>query len=81
MRAEFFRASAEPNLSAASRLLGKNRSSALRAYRELQGRFSKEMKRILGWGVPLDGAAPERLACILHDSRGETALRQTNLER
>ena len=44
----FFRASAEPNLSAASRLLGKNRSSALRAYRELQGRFSKEMKRILG---------------------------------
>ncbi|HWA77716.1 MAG TPA: hypothetical protein VG937_35515 [Polyangiaceae bacterium] len=48
MRAEFFRASAEPNLSAASRLRGKNRSSALRAYRELQGRFSKEMKRILG---------------------------------
>jgi hypothetical protein len=42
----FFHASQEPNLSAASRLLGKNRSSALRAYRELQGRFIKEMKRI-----------------------------------
>jgi hypothetical protein len=42
----FFSASSEPNLSAASRLLGKNRSSALRAYRELQGRFIREMKRI-----------------------------------
>jgi hypothetical protein len=42
----FFHASREPNLSAASRLLGKNRSSALRAYRELQGRFIREMKRI-----------------------------------
>ncbi len=35
----FFEASAEPNLSAASRVLGKNRSSAQRAYRELQTRF------------------------------------------
>jgi hypothetical protein len=40
----FFEASAEPNLSAASRLLGKNRSSAQRAYRELQARFSAELK-------------------------------------
>lgn len=39
----FFEASAEPNLSAASRVLGKNRSSAQRAYRELQARFSREL--------------------------------------
>lgn len=41
----FFEASAEPNLSAASRVLGKNRSSAQRAYRELQARFSRELSR------------------------------------
>jgi hypothetical protein len=41
----FFSASAEPNLSAASRVLGKNRSSAQRAYRELQARFSRELLR------------------------------------
>jgi hypothetical protein len=41
----FFASSAEPNLSAASRLLGKNRSSAQRAYRELQNRFMAELKR------------------------------------
>jgi hypothetical protein len=41
----FFEASAEPNLSAASRVLGKNRSSAQRAYRELQARFSRELAR------------------------------------
>jgi hypothetical protein len=41
----FFQASAEPNLSAASRVLGKNRSSAQRAYRELQARFSRELPR------------------------------------
>jgi hypothetical protein len=41
----FFQASAEPNLSAASRVLGKNRSSAQRAYRELQARFSRELSR------------------------------------
>jgi hypothetical protein len=40
----FFAASAEPNLSAASRILGKNRSSAQRAFRELQARFSAELK-------------------------------------
>jgi hypothetical protein len=43
---EFFAASSEPNLSAASRILGKNRSSALRAYRELQARFSSELARL-----------------------------------
>lgn len=42
----FFEASAEPNLSAASRVLGKNRSSAQRAYRELQARFSRELTRM-----------------------------------
>lgn len=42
----FFQASAEPNLSAASRVLGKNRSSAQRAYRELQARFSRELSRV-----------------------------------
>lgn len=36
----FFESSAEPNLSAASRVLGKDRSSAQRAYRELQTRFA-----------------------------------------
>ena len=41
----FFEASAEPNLSAASRVLGKNRSSAQRAYRELQARFARELAR------------------------------------
>jgi hypothetical protein len=43
---EFFAASDEPNLSAASRILGKNRSSALRAYRELQARYSSELSRL-----------------------------------
>jgi hypothetical protein len=42
----FFESSHEPNLSAASRLLGKNRSSAQRAYRELQGRFIKELNHL-----------------------------------
>lgn len=42
----FFEASAEPNLSAPSRALGKHRSSALRAYRELQARFSAELSRV-----------------------------------
>jgi len=41
-----FQASERPNLSAASRLLGKDRSSAQRAYRELQGRFGRELRRI-----------------------------------
>jgi len=41
----FFESSAEPNLSAASRVLGKNRSSAQRAYRELQTRFTAELLR------------------------------------
>jgi hypothetical protein len=43
---EFFAASAELNLSAASRVLGKNRSSAQRAYRELQVRFQRERDRV-----------------------------------
>jgi hypothetical protein len=43
---EFFESSAEPNLSAAARLLGKNRSSAQRSYRELQARFSRELSRL-----------------------------------
>jgi hypothetical protein len=38
--------SAEPNLSAAARLLGKNRSSAQRSYRELQARFGRELSRL-----------------------------------
>jgi hypothetical protein len=42
----FFEASAEPNLSEASRALGKHRSSALRAYRELQARFSAELAQV-----------------------------------
>lgn len=41
----FFESSAQLNLSAASRLLGKNRSSALRAYNELQTRFRRELER------------------------------------
>ena len=42
----FFESSAEPNLSAASRMLGKHRSSAQRAYRELQERFGEERERL-----------------------------------
>lgn len=42
----FFQASDAPNLSAASRLLGKNRSSAQRAFRELQVRFDRERRRL-----------------------------------
>lgn len=42
----FFGASDEPNLSAAARLLGKNRSSAQRSYRELQLRFGRELERL-----------------------------------
>ncbi len=41
----FFASSEQPNLTAASRVLGKNRSSAQRAYRELQGRFIRERNR------------------------------------
>lgn len=44
----FFESSSEPNLSAASRVLGKNRSSAQRAYRELQTRFGAQLKRATG---------------------------------
>jgi hypothetical protein len=40
---EFFAASDQLNLSAASRLLNKNRSSAHRAYRELQERFARAL--------------------------------------
>jgi len=42
----FFGGSASPNLSAAARLLGKNRSSAQRSYRELQLRFGRELERL-----------------------------------
>jgi hypothetical protein len=42
---QFFAASAELNLSSVSRVLGKNRSSAVRAYRELQERFLRERER------------------------------------
>ncbi len=41
----FFRASDELNLSAASRVLGKSRSAASRAYRELQTHFMRELAR------------------------------------
>jgi hypothetical protein len=42
----FFRASDELNLSAASRVLGKNRSSAQRAWSELQLAFARELERV-----------------------------------
>ena len=42
----FFESSERPNLSAASRVLGKDRSSAQRAYRELQARFIEELNRL-----------------------------------
>jgi hypothetical protein len=38
----FFEASGKPNLSEAARLLDRNRSSATRAFEELQGRFAHE---------------------------------------
>lgn len=43
---QFFEASREPNLSAASRVIGKHRSSAQRAYKELQTQFQRERRRI-----------------------------------
>lgn len=42
----FFRSSQALNLSAASRALGKNRSSALRAYRQLEDEFQRALDRI-----------------------------------
>jgi hypothetical protein len=42
---QFFEASHEPNLSAASRVIGKHRSSAQRAYKELQTHFQRERRR------------------------------------
>ncbi len=43
---DVFCASGKPNLSAASRRLGMNRSSALRAYRELRETFSAALRRV-----------------------------------
>jgi hypothetical protein len=43
---QFFHTSDRLNLSAASRLLGKNRSSAQRAYKELQTQFIDELERL-----------------------------------
>jgi hypothetical protein len=45
-RGAFFASSDELNLSAASRLLGKHRSSAKRAYEELRERFVREKTRL-----------------------------------
>jgi hypothetical protein len=42
---EFFESSGKLNLSAASRVLGKNRSSAGRAFKELQARVVSELDR------------------------------------
>jgi hypothetical protein len=42
----FFESSGRLNLSAASRLLGKNRSSAIRAFQELQSRFAGEREKL-----------------------------------
>lgn len=42
----FFQSSDHLNLSAAARLLGKNRSSALRAYRGLEECFQRELERL-----------------------------------
>ena len=41
----FFQASRSLNLSVASRALGKNRSSAVRAYRQLEHEFQRELER------------------------------------
>jgi hypothetical protein len=41
---EFFESSDRLNLSAASRILGKHRSSATRAYKELQEHFQDELE-------------------------------------
>jgi hypothetical protein len=41
----FFEASDRLDLSAASRLLGKDRSSAHRAYREIQAHFQAELRQ------------------------------------
>ena len=46
MQGEFFQTSDRVNLSAASRMLGKDRSSAQRAYRALQTCFQRELERL-----------------------------------
>ncbi len=43
VRGEFFESSGRLNLSAASRVLGKNRSSAQHAFKELQARVASEL--------------------------------------
>jgi hypothetical protein len=43
----FFESSDEPNLSEASRVLGRHRSSAQRAYQELQAQYQRERRRIV----------------------------------
>ena len=43
---EFFASSGELNLSAASRVLQRHRSSAQRAYRELKEQFRRELTRL-----------------------------------
>ena len=45
-RGDFFEASERLNLSAASRVIGRHRSSALRVYKELQSRFQDELDRL-----------------------------------
>ncbi len=45
---EFFESSGKLNLSAVSRLLDKDRSSAQRAFGELQRRFARELKKLGG---------------------------------
>jgi hypothetical protein len=42
----FFATSGRPNLSAASRLLDRDRSSAQRAFAEIQERFARERRRL-----------------------------------
>lgn len=42
----FFASSDDLNLSAASRVLGKNRSSAVRAYREISATFERELAKV-----------------------------------
>jgi len=42
----FFESSGKPNLAAAARLTGKDRSSAKRAFEELSRHFSRELAKL-----------------------------------
>ncbi len=60
----FFSSSDEPNLSAASRVLGKHRSSAQRAYHELQSHFASALAAIERTALSCENLAAQALPVV-----------------